>query len=1080
MVEKQGSSKMRLIGHSRQTRKGLPLDEFAPEYSEEEAREALSALGHTQHEYLRGAASVEGGRGKIYLDGDWDYEQEPSNEVKRSVEAEVRASVQAICDGIYAGMRKVAPKVEKPTYVLASRHGVKAKKGVYRLSYRAYIQGVYMTRYWQIKRLVTSLEADGLIDAAHLHRYVEVATADGVKIEANDKWDLEVYKKGEQLVGAINGCKGDGDKRILTMEDPSHDVLMYTVQWVPSGWEELDVPEEARIEAASTSMQALQLTDSATATNEDEAFIRDMLTECLAEERSACYNKWLNVGLLLFNESHTSGCSYFDAWVAFSLRDKSEWGASPGEAQRRECRSVCEDKWRTFDFREDAKHRLSVGTLVTWAKKDNMAAYEQAVHAHKQRKQQHEQHGVEEEVEDQRVNVPQIVNALKCRLRIDDDVSEGHVRAKRQKQHRRVKLEVHGGKQLTYTVDGSLIVRDEQDAFMCLLQEKVRLPGHMGFLHKYMPDDATYNYTRPSEGKALLKPTDEKHLTEVEWINPGEQSEAVWVKHPERGKLGVTAKAVGQLHAVVSAALEAVASSVYGIYIGEVNITVNQGNDEDSSIRADSELAKAWYRYQKEVSKVDNDAVQMYKVVQVPDGYYYYFQRSTNTWYKTQCMDNVVNHVLEGMETIQGGRFMKECLSDAERQYIRSMRGGTLVFRRSLNTMLDPKFEKKLDGNMAILPFDNGAYELTTGTFRPLRWDDYVTTTIGYDYNPNPSKAHMELVERFFEQVLPYPDERELFLRMAGNALSGIPVNKKCVVLQDYRGGDNGKSQIVKGLLAAFGNFSMPPQQGYLNASTNVNPNNHDAATLSYKGKRLALFDETDPNVRFDLAKLKSLTGGAPWLAARGCRNANMTEFRWSAFILIACNKRCLPHIDAADIALINRLLTIPMRSYFNDAAAAKGVPFSFPMDLHLQDKLREAKMAIMLTLLGALARHNAAGGVIGDLPAGCLELRQAIICDSDPVYDYISEQIDKLVEFQLERTEEQRGRKVLGYVSRKDLAEEIKITDIERRLKRVHSSKLKQLIDAVMASRGRPLVEDTNIGDLRVFNVYKDCILKV
>ena len=40
-------------------------------------------------------------------------------------------------------------------------------------------------------------------------------------------------------------------------------------------------------------------------------------------------------------------------------------------------------------------------------------------------------------------------------------------------------------------------------------------------------------------------------------------------------------------------------------------------------------------------------------------------------------------------------------------------------------------------------------------------------------------------------------------------------------------------------------------------------------------------------------------------MAVRGAGAAAMTQFRWSAFVLIACNKGCLPQIDASDTAFL-------------------------------------------------------------------------------------------------------------------------------------------------------------------------------
>jgi hypothetical protein len=313
---------------------------------------------------------------------------------------------------------------------------------------------------------------------------------------------------------------------------------------------------------------------------------------------------------------------------------------------------------------------------------------------------------------------------------------------------------------------------------------------------------------------------------------------------------------------------------------------------------------------------------------------------------------------------------------------------------------------------------------------------------------------------------------------MLGSTLDGKLVNKRFLVLQDHRGGDNGKSMVVKAAEFALGSFCMPNQPAFLCATSHLNPNGHEANTLAYKGKRLAVFDETDPKARFDLAKLKSITGGAPRMAVRGAGAAAMTQFRWSAFVLIACNKGCLPQIDASDTAFLNRMIAVPMRAKFSNVEAAAGEePHSFPMDVNVQEKLSNTRMAVMHALIGARRSYVEAGETFGVLPAGCLELRSDIANDSDPRLEAIDGFVRENITSELVRRPDQRGRKVLGFLKRDDIIRRIRsIEGTASLFREVKATAMKDLVSSVMAARGLKLCAKTTVEGENVYNIYLGC----
>ena len=216
-------------------------------------------------------------------------------------------------------------------------------------------------------------------------------------------------------------------------------------------------------------------------------------------------------------------------------------------------------------------------------------------------------------------------------------------------------------------------------------------------------------------------------------------------------------------------------------------------------------------------------------------------------------------------------------------------------------------------------------------------------------------------------------------------------------------------------------------------------------------------------------------------MSVRGANESSVTEFRWTAFLMIACNKGCLPSIDSSDIAFVNRMVTVPMRSKFNNAASADGVPLSFPIDTGLQEKLRSARDAIMQVLIQAYGRYQDVGNSFGELPASCLELRASIISDSDPRLELVNGVIESEINFSeidsaASDTVYTLKSKSTRFVERTSLIEAIVGHDHSGILKKVKKSVLKDIVDSAMAARGRPVEPRIKIDGQDLYNVFKDC----
>jgi len=90
-------------------------------------------------------------------------------------------------------------------------------------------------------------------------------------------------------------------------------------------------------------------------------YAKNLALNCLSEEYSDAYDKWFNVGITLHNISHTLK----DAWHEFSKKSLKY------------DKNICDGLWEKFDYL-DAPNKLTMGSLIYWARKCNKKEYAEA------------------------------------------------------------------------------------------------------------------------------------------------------------------------------------------------------------------------------------------------------------------------------------------------------------------------------------------------------------------------------------------------------------------------------------------------------------------------------------------------------------------------------------------------------------------------------------------------------------------------------------------------------------------------------------------------------------------------------
>ena len=82
----------------------------------------------------------------------------------------------------------------------------------------------------------------------------------------------------------------------------------------------------------------------------------------------------------------------------------------------------------------------------------------------------------------------------------------------------------------------------------------------------------------------------------------------------------------------------------------------------------------------------------------------------------------------------------------------------------------DNTYEDKLDTNPKLIGFNNGIYDLELMKFRPGKFDDYVSLTVGYDYIHENIAVELKNI---IKQILPNKQFRKYLLTLLGSCLLG-------------------------------------------------------------------------------------------------------------------------------------------------------------------------------------------------------------------------------------------------------------------------------------------------------------------
>jgi phage/plasmid-associated DNA primase len=337
-------------------------------------------------------------------------------------------------------------------------------------------------------------------------------------------------------------------------------------------------------------------------------------------------------------------------------------------------------------------------------------------------------------------------------------------------------------------------------------------------------------------------------------------------------------------------------------------------------------------------------------------------------------------------------------LTHQERAWVWTRRGVAAVREEWAALVLRQGFELQLDSNLDIFPMGGGkCLDMTTDTIRNITPQDMVSMTTGWIYDEDESVKYRADVEKMFGEIFPYEDERDMVLRYLAQQLSGRRNVKKMMCLTDRRGGNNGKSVIVK-LLQAFSGreLAIADNKLLMAGSHDRGRDEHDSGLETYQGVRVAISEELKKTQRFAEGLVKCLTGGANTLVGgRKLGNAERYTYVWTALLIAVFNEGDIPQFDLTDQAFVRRLIIAPMRSKFIPGYTPRpdDEEFTFAADEDITNRFPIWRSAILDILR---SKYDPRDISEDDLPEGMKRWRADTVDEENEVADWLSENVQK------------------------------------------------------------------------------------
>ena len=333
-------------------------------------------------------------------------------------------------------------------------------------------------------------------------------------------------------------------------------------------------------------------------------------------------------------------------------------------------------------------------------------------------------------------------------------------------------------------------------------------------------------------------------------------------------------------------------------------------------------------------------------------------------WYK-QCSDSgrylqlssdsdtiICKHISDFFEHFER-EIIPQFTNDADRKILFKANNMTEKYEYKVSIIKElkikyykPGIDDLFDSKQHLIGFKNGVFDLELNEFRKATIDDYVSWSVGYDYNPA-NITEIEYIENFIYSLFSSKDTGRYFLKHLASHLHGG--NTEELIHFWTSSGRNGKGTVDYLLSLALGPYYQILDNSYYLTSTK-NQEAASPAMLSLRNVRLSMTSETEYSQAYLSSQFKRISGNDP-IKGRTLYKSDMITFRPTFKPIIQTNS--LPCFTDIDIGLLQRIRVIQFSyTFVQKHELDKNNPSFKLIDLSLKDKLKNLGPDFMSVLL--------------------------------------------------------------------------------------------------------------------------------
>jgi len=319
------------------------------------------------------------------------------------------------------------------------------------------------------------------------------------------------------------------------------------------------------------------------------------------------------------------------------------------------------------------------------------------------------------------------------------------------------------------------------------------------------------------------------------------------------------------------------------------------------------------------------------------------------------------------------------------------------ILRELSEIVCDPELIKKFDNKDYLFAFNNCVFDLKTGEKIQPKYDDYILTTTGYDYEDNYDPNLVEELQQLINSILPNKEIQNYYLTMLSTGLSGIQIQHFFIATGS---GGNGKSIISSLMLNGTGDYGYKLSSNFIqNKLKGSETSNVELASLNKK--RFVIVSEPDTDKKVCSSTVKSLTGDES-LNGRTMYSV-INQILLKLTFLLECNT--IPLMSEVILAVVRRTRAIPFttdaieQAEFDEKTEEEKQSGKYNVkNLHyISPEFRNKyKQALIMILMKKFVEFIERGDM-PPFPEECKSKTTNYLSSSDDMYSWVNEYYEKV-----------------------------------------------------------------------------------